>query len=360
MSVFYASHHYRHMRFSVIIPIFNVAKFIERGLNSLQNQTFQDFEIILVDDGSTDGSGKLCDKAAQHDNRIKVLHKKNSGSGPARNAGIEIAQGEFILFFDIDDLLDPEAFDVINHNLLSANPDILIFSYREVNPFYKTSSEYVFESVHYESNQDLREGWVSNLSGVKFNNGFVWNKAYRRDFLNNNNIRFESLRIQQDEVFNLLAYRYAENVYVINDILYIYYVYHQGNTANHIIPERLEIFIRVYEAYRELMAYWSINDSKLDEYINKRLFLGLITHISKDIYNNKLPHFNDKTELGHLFDFDVIRSVAATIDSTKLTFIQRYYHRAVKANNPRGFKLTMIMDKSYVLLKRRLRQLTKQ
>lgn len=333
------------MRFSVIIPIYNVSRYIKRGLDSLLNQTYRDFEVILVDDGSKDDSGFLCDEASKQDDRIKVVHLENCGAGPARNAGIDLANGEYILFFDIDDILPLESLKVINSKLEIYNPQILVFSYREINPYYKTSNEYIFEPSQYHTNIELSQGWVDNLSGLRFNNGFVWNKAYRRDFLLNNNIRFESLRIQQDEVFNLLAYQYADNVSIISDVLYNYYVYQSGNTGNRIIPDRFEIFVRVFGAYQDLMAFWKLKNARLNEFLNNRLFSGLITHINKDIFRSNLPKKKYVKLLEDLFDKDIVQSLIDEIDVSKLSVIQREYTESIKSHKPVRFLIIMSIEK---------------
>ena len=98
---------------SVIIPVYNIKNYLEECLNSVINQTLKEIEIILVDDGSTDGSAKICDNFASKDNRIIVVHQKNQGAGMARNAGIEIANGKYITFTDGDDYLETSAFETL-------------------------------------------------------------------------------------------------------------------------------------------------------------------------------------------------------------------------------------------------------
>ena len=93
------------MRFSIILPIYNVEKYLKECVDSILKQTFLDYELILVDDGSTDGSPELCDKLAETDGRIRVLHKKNGGLSDARNAGTNIAKGDYIIYIDSDDFI---------------------------------------------------------------------------------------------------------------------------------------------------------------------------------------------------------------------------------------------------------------
>lgn len=113
------------MLFSIIVPIYNIKPYLDRCLISLIGQTYKDIEIILVDDGSTDGSSELCDKYAAQDNRIQVLHKENDGLSDARNKGLELASGEYILFVDSDDYIDLNACQNLC-NYTSLGCDILI------------------------------------------------------------------------------------------------------------------------------------------------------------------------------------------------------------------------------------------
>ena len=103
-------------KISIIIPVYNVEKYLRRCLNSIINQTYKDIEIILVDDGSTDNSGKICDEYKEKDNRIVVIHKENGGLSDARNAGIDIAKGKYIGFIDSDDFADIRMYEIIYNN----------------------------------------------------------------------------------------------------------------------------------------------------------------------------------------------------------------------------------------------------
>lgn len=287
------------MFFSVIIPIYNVERFILRGFESLKSQSFTDFEVILVDDGSTDSSPDICDSLASGHPEVSVIHKKNKGAGPARNVGIDAARGEYLLFFDIDDLLKPSAFDRL-HEVLSQEPvDVLVFGYEEVNPELKLSSGYRFPQLSCHNNNDIRDIYPEHLSGIKFNNGFVWNKAYRRDFVKDYGLRFEALRIQQDEVFNLAVYPKARTLRTIPDILYTYFVYDSGNTRSRYIPERLEIYRRVRDAFLSLYSIWELEDKKLLEFIHRHFFDSIVCLINSGLFHpdNGIEYSRRKHEI---------------------------------------------------------------
>lgn len=345
------------MRFSIIIPIYNVRCFIERGLESLNQQTFHDFEIIMVDDGSTDGSAELLDDIQDNHPNIRVFHQKNSGAGPARNLGIDNAQGEYLVFFDIDDILRENALAVIDSKLNDSDADLLIFSYCEIDPTFGIRTDFIFEEALYNTNEELRKNYVKKLSGVKINNGFVWNKVYRRSFIQKNDINFESLRIQQDEVFNLHVYPRVERTKVISDILYDYYVYYSTNTRSGHIPERMGIYTRVREAFFELCSNWNIRDKEFTQYIHDRFFKSLLIHINENIYHqsdmkkNLRTLFNDKL---------VVESIEyLTKESTRqYSFPSSFYLKSIRKNMPNLFVATHTIDAGISKMKYLLRNLT--
>lgn len=113
-------------KISIIVPIYNVEKYIEKCIQSILNQTFSDFELILVNDGSTDSCGEICDKYKKLDDRIIVIHKVNGGLSSARNAGIDIARGEYIGFIDSDDYIHEKMYEILYNNAITYNSDIVI------------------------------------------------------------------------------------------------------------------------------------------------------------------------------------------------------------------------------------------
>ena len=130
---------------SVIIPIYNVENFIDRGLSFLLNQTYKQFEIILVDDGSTDGSLKKCQCWAQKEERISIIHQENQGAGGARNKGIDNANGKYIYFFDIDDEISNELIGYNVQIMESYKVDFVLFGYKSVETAYKSETEVSFQ-----------------------------------------------------------------------------------------------------------------------------------------------------------------------------------------------------------------------
>ena len=260
---------------SVIIPIYNVKNFIAKGIGQLQNQTYEDFEIILVDDGSTDGGFEECKKWEKEDNRVIVLHQQNKGAGGARNLGVESARGKYIYFYDIDDEISPQ---LLEYNVLmmeKLSVDMIVFGYKSIDVTYKTEVSVAFTEHHIENNLQLRDVYVDEF--VLKVNGFPWNKFYRKSFLDKHNLRFENQRIQQDEVFNMLCYQRVEKMFISSEVLYDYYVYQKGNTRSRYIPDRFDIYKSVRQHFENLKDFWNLSDKRLDDYLNKRFYDSVLS-----------------------------------------------------------------------------------
>ena len=204
------------MKISIIIPIYNCEKFIADCINSVLKQTWRDYEIIIVNDGSTDMSGKICDEFAQKDNRITVIHQENHGVSHARNIGLLHVTGEAVSFIDGDDTLESEMYEILIQAMQEYNADISHCGYKhivgeEIRLVHDTKRVLV---------QDQQEALECVVSG-RFVGGGLWSKLFRRELLNGLSFR-ENLKINEDILFNYEAFSKAEKVVFIDSALYNY------------------------------------------------------------------------------------------------------------------------------------------
>ena len=205
------------MRISVIIPIYNSIHKLEKCVDSVLCQTYTDFECILVDDGSYDGSGELCDKLANQDVRVKVIHKPNGGVGSSRNAGLLIAQGEWIVFVDSDDYL------LQNHleSLLAstkAEIDFILCGFQEEG--CNNALVHRYERSIYVGKSAIKKLMVSSdfLSHMT-----PWDKMFRKSIVDENHLRFdEKLPISEDRLFCYQYLLYTSGIATTQDITYIH------------------------------------------------------------------------------------------------------------------------------------------
>lgn len=149
------------MRISVIIPVYNAEKYLQPCVDSVLMQTYKDFELILVDDGSKDGSGAMCEKIASQDSRVHVVHQKNAGAGAARNAGIKTAKGEYIVFVDSDDMIEPEYMELLSKQ----NEDLVFIDVDRVDEKGKVlGKEYLSKYKGFPKDEILRSQMTGRVA----------------------------------------------------------------------------------------------------------------------------------------------------------------------------------------------------
>ena len=207
---------------SIVIPIYNVEKYLPECIDSAIAQTCKDIEIILVDDGSTDSSGKICDEYVARDSRISVIHKPNGGLSDARNAGLAKASGKYIYFLDSDDYVEPETIELLFSTAEQNNLDMLGFDSKVFTEPGCTNSE---DPNYWKSSRS----YPDVMSGPALFMTLITNRDYkapvqlyfyRRDFLSENNLTFKKGIIHEDELFSFTTFLYAERAMHINALLY--------------------------------------------------------------------------------------------------------------------------------------------
>ena len=202
-------------KISIIIPVYNVEKYLDRCVDSLKAQTLDDIEIILVDDSSTDSSLDICNKLSENDPRIKVIHKVNEGAGMARNAALEIATGEFIGFVDSDDFVEADMFETLYEKAVKYNSDLVMSGvlFVDGNMFSEKgecSKKLYFDcDTHFETDEELKKlrmGIVGALPDDPDDSKYgmsIWKNLFRHDIIIKNNITFRSERemLSEDALF---------------------------------------------------------------------------------------------------------------------------------------------------------------
>lgn len=258
---------------SVIVPIYNAEKFLHYCIDSILNQSFVDFEILLVNDGSTDNSGKICDKYAEKDTRVKVIHKQNGGVSSARNAGIEAAQGEYICFVDSDDYLESNYLkELIETKKKYPDFDNVWCGFQTVEDYYNNNkkaydverdNDYSFSDLN--SIMDLFEKWFVQMP---------WNKLYKTKTIVENSIVFPpELSLGEDYIFNL---RYLDctngKIVVINKPLYDYLRDGKESLDNKYYPNLLEIYRRLNSETEKYAQKWKLSEEQISKMYNSFFF----------------------------------------------------------------------------------------
>ena len=232
---------------SVVVPIYNVEKYLTKCIDSIINQTYKNLEIILVDDGSPDNCGKICDEYKKKDNRIKVIHKKNGGLSDARNEGIKIATGKYIGFIDSDDFVNLKMIEILYDLLKNNNADISVVSYK----YYFGEEENNNESVEIKSPKIL-----SNIDAITYlfdNNklgNYAWNKLYKLSLFDD--VKYPVGKKMEDlgTTYKLFS---KSNKIVYSDTE-LYYYLQRGDSILHSVDKKLcnDKFELCYERFLDL------------------------------------------------------------------------------------------------------------
>lgn len=272
------------IKISVIMPVYNVANYLKRSIDSVLNQTFNEFELILVDDGSTDSSPDILD-SYKTNSTVRVIHKRNSGSGLSRNIGLSVAKGEYVYFMDPDDWLEGEMLKENYEIIQKKYPDVLLFG--SYDHFEGKATYQSLENEHLKSKKDFLEKFPQLFKqNVMYT---VWNKLYKKSFLLNFNLKFGAERSGQDYVFNIKVYDKITS-FLVNNKRYYHYVIQRDNSATTNFRE--DIFDLYKHEQLELIKFIENNNIDAKDIINDRWYFILNNTWRRALSQNNLKKAN--------------------------------------------------------------------
>ncbi|MBO5435182.1 glycosyltransferase family 2 protein [bacterium] len=222
-------------KISIVMPIYNMEKYLHETIPCLLNQTFKDFELICIDDGSTDKSLKILTDYSQKDKRIQVYTQSNQGAATARNYGINKANGEYLLILDSDDVYHQEMLEKLYNKAIDTNADITICHSVEFNNLTgeNLTSDWIINDGMLPNKKTFNHKDIpKNIIG--FTQGWSWDKLYKTEFVKQNNLRFQNLKATNDMYFVMLSLVLANKITVIQDVL----IRHRQNNINSISNSR--------------------------------------------------------------------------------------------------------------------------
>lgn len=304
-------------RLSIIVPVYNVQSELSKCIDSILSQTFSDFEIILIDDGSTDRSGMICDEYAKTDNRIVVLHKKNGGVSSARNAGLAIAKGEYIAFVDSDDLIkDTNTYSALI-KYLDSNKEIDIVQYPhqviENNSITTTKSPKNQLIKHKAKLYSLLD-W-SNLHGKNgIITGLPWDKIYRRQCIGDT--RFDENMIYEDTQFLIRLFERTNTLYISESGMH-WYIQRSNSitTTKKITYSRRASFLKMTISVYDALRRWAPQTKRKQA----KLFLFILQYY---IYSLFLFPKDDFSEYGNYLSHNIPPTRGSCYDVIKLSIIK--------------------------------------
>ena len=299
-------------KISVIVPVYNVEQYLERCVDSIISQTYTNLEIILVNDGSTDNSGKLCDELAKKDERIRVIHKENGGLSDARNRGIDEAESDLVGFIDSDDYIDSDMYEVLLKNLNNTDADLSMCALYDVynnTPEAQVTNKETWKLSSEQAIKMVMEAKILSVTAV--------NKLYRKSLFTD--LKFEVGKIAEDAFIMIKLLDKCEKIVATNEKKY-YYVHRENSITTQKFSTK---FLNVIEAYeqnsniilekypklkdvaqtRMNWAYFYVLDRLLldDNYNDKELENKLISYLKnhrKDILND--PLFTKGRKIGFI------------------------------------------------------------
>lgn len=305
---------------SIIVPVYNVEKYLRQCLDSIIAQTFTDWECILVDDGSKDNSGSICDEYAQKENRFRVIHKENGGVSSTRNLGLSEANGNYICFLDSDDRMRPELLKTCIEKI--GDSDVLIFGFER---FGCRTDKMILKDLKVSGKEDCK----SFLYELKENGEtseffcFPWNKLYKRDLLVNHSVLFPTdISLREDEIFAYRYLPYIESIVTISDILVEYNDVPSGLSAKKLIP------IKSLALANHLIEQTKCDNSNRSKNI---LFFRAMVYMEDALINTS--SFTKKREIACMM-IDRYNDRVFTIDNAVCKGkYKKLLHRGLKSNS---------------------------
>lgn len=280
---------------SVIIPVYNGERYLQRMITMLEKQTFQNFEVLFIDDGSTDNTYQLCRQYAKSNPYINVVHVENQGVSHARNIGIEAAKGEWIQFIDVDDIIHQDMFLMFHENLVELGGDLAVCGCIRRNVETKEDTLCGPEKNTLVCGKDI----IQLFKKMKMEQrywilDYIWNKWYKKEVVERYHIRFtEKLSLGEDFVFNTQYFQHISSFVMISKFLYKYEV-HTDGLASRFQENPWEGRKILYDKQKELYCAMGILESSMGEIRRQygQIFWGDIRRI-----NNTNCHFNIKQRL---------------------------------------------------------------
>lgn len=325
---------------SVIVPIYNIDKYLKRCIESIINQTYVNIEIILVNDGSTDNSKNICDEFVANDGRIKIINKSNGGLSSARNAGLKVATGEYIMFVDGDDWIDIYCIEACLNNTDKLT-DIVLFPY--VREYYEKS---IKNDIYNENKiifryEEVKEKLLKRMFGMDNDDikrpdrlediSTAWGKMYKRNIIKNINFVDTQIIGTEDLWFNINVFIKAKKVVFTKDTYYHYYKENETSLTKKYNPYLFERWQNLYK-YMEKF----IEENKLGNdfilLLNNRKIINLLA-LNRNIINSNLEFNEKKVEINNILRSNLYIEPFKSFPFSRVTLKWRAFYKACYHKN---------------------------
>jgi len=316
-------------KFSVIIPVYNVENYLSECLNSVVNQTLLDMEIICVNDGTKDHSRAVLEKYQEIDSRVQIVDKENGGLSSARNVGLQVATGDYILFLDSDDYISSNACERLYMEVLEHKPDIIVFG-AHVFPQYPKPDPWLVRNLSPRTVAYMNGG-IEPLFIEHSSKPFVWRNCFKREFIIKNNLLFdESIRFAEDLIYQFMAFPAADKVIFIADKLYHYRWCRSNSLMANASKDPYQKYIYHIDSLHIIAQYWKKN-GLLN--IHKEKFMAwTVSFMGWDLYNYNGHAKNELIQrlrdFWNKYDLTKCKTELSTKEKLYYTYILKYKDRS--------------------------------
>ncbi len=317
---------------SIIVPVYNVEQYLNRCMETLLSQTYQNMEILLIDDGSEDGSLELCKQYAKKDKRVRVIHKENEGLGITRNCGLNNATGKFIMFVDSDDFLEFHTIELLYKDIVEQDADMVL-----ANHYYKDIPRGLPIEAGLYCGQDITDIIYLHMLGRhgKAEDDLcvsVWTNLYKKEIIEQYGLCFPSERklIWEDLAFNTEYLRYCNRVFVEEIPLY-HYCYNGESLTHCYASDRLQRILDMYQYMQEQILKYNFTDIDMAKKRLQNRFIGNIrTCLKLEVfYGNKNGRRLALERVKNICKNTEVRVLLKEYPVNYYTWIQRIYHFAI-------------------------------
>ncbi|MCC5896095.1 MAG: glycosyltransferase [Alkalibacterium sp.] len=261
------------MKVSAILPVFNVGEYLPKCIESLLDQNYDDYEIILVNDGSTDNSREICEYYETLHDHVILINQENKGSGVARNTGLSKASGDYIFFCDPDDYISGNFFKKVEEVTIDS-PDLVIFGYWDE---FRRKNKVKSVSLTFDKEEKMMQGEFREAFSDLFKKKVLytlWNKVYKKSFLADYQFTFESAPMGQDTRFNLAIYKEVKVVKIVPDQFYHYVLERPGSSTHKYRENLLSLKMGELEKLTDLLEYFDTPDEELIQQIKSDILVS--------------------------------------------------------------------------------------
>ena len=312
-------------KISVIVPVYNAEKYLQKCIRSILAQTYKDFELILVNDGSTDSSLDICNKYKKKDKRVKVIEQENKGSIKARQNGIEHSKCEYIIFVDADDWIDKKTLEIVLDEIEKTKADVVVFNMYKVIGKHglirkKTKSRYLEDNYTYTGDDIRKKLVVAYLYGHPFP-GNLCGKIYKKEYIKGSGKYLDRIKFLGDDLFyNLEIFLKIKKVRIIKDHLYYY---RAGGNTNKYMPYLFSDMVNGYRIQKEVIEEYFKDDKQSNYNGSSIMLLNTFKTCLGNIFFSDLKESEIKSQINKYLDNEEIK-YALNNEGTKKYFSNEF------------------------------------